>query len=295
MRGVTVNNIEGSVRLFIAEEQQLLRDAYQSVLKNTDGVEVVGSTSYVDQDALMAAAAATKPDVMIVGAASLTAELVEGLKDVRREAPGMGFVLLSFAYDSKSIMALREFSKRAGAGCAYLLKHTVNTVEQLMQAVSAVDQGRIIFDPTVLEEMVTASEPRVGMLKNLSPREIEVLGWMARGYRNNAIAKILHLEPKTVERHINNIYAKLGDVPNSKHPRIQAIAMYLTAAGVKSVDWLEEEDPLDDYGPKASSAKFQPTTPNSRAMEGNRSFPGTSHAMTSGPATFNRNNPFGLS
>ena len=86
----------------------------------------------------------------------------------------------------------------------------------------------------MLEELVTVKEPRAGMLKHLSPREMEVLGWMSRAYRNNAIAHILHLEPKTVERHINNIYGKLGNCPESKHPRASTWVSRETARSSRS-------------------------------------------------------------
>ena len=174
-----------------------------------------GASPHTDGESLVAATALS-PDVILVGTRSLQSNTIDQLRTLRRMAPTVGIVLLSFSYDLKGIRALREFSRHASVGCAYLLKHTIDSVEQLVQVVSSVAEGRIIVDPGVMEELVTATEPKSGLLKNLSPREMEVLGWMARGYRNNAIAQILHLEPKTVERHINNIYSKLGDTPEPR-------------------------------------------------------------------------------
>ena len=115
------------------------------------------------------------------------------------------------------------------------------------------------------------------MLKQLSPREMEVLGWMARAYRNNAIAQILHLEPKTVERHINNIYGKLGNCPDSKHPRAHAITLFLTSSGYRPPGMVgdEHEDVLENtYTKPASTDKFQQAMTAKKAMEGTRSLAG---------------------
>lgn len=66
-----------------------------------------------------------------------------------------------------------------------------------------------------------------GVLTDLSPRELEVLGWMAEGYRNADIARELHLESSTVERHINNIYSKVRHLIEDKHPRVWVVVLYL--------------------------------------------------------------------
>ena len=70
------------------------------------------------------------------------------------------------------------------------------------------------------------------LLKDLTSRELEVLSWMAKGYRNPTIAELLFLQPKTVERHVNGIYGKLGAALDSKHPRVHAITLYLRAMGI---------------------------------------------------------------
>ena len=274
------------VRLFVAEEQPLLREAYASLLAASEGIAVIGTAPFEDPATLAQRVRAAAPDVVIVGARFLTPETVDGLIELRRQVPAAGFVLLSFAYEAQAVTGLREFSKRSGAGCAYLLKHTIASVDQLAQVVISVAEGRVIIDHKVLDELVTAAEPREGTLKLLSPREMQVLGWMSRGYRNGAIARILHLEPKTVERHINNIYAKLGECPDSKHPRVQAISAFLTAAGYRRESWGESEGDLStDYVGASSAPTFQPRTPESSAMEG------TSQAMATGPASLSTKRP----
>ena len=252
---------EQCVRLFIAEEQELLQEAYQLLLSGSEGIDIVGAEPHVDARTLVAAAALS-PDVMIIGTRSLTESTINNLRVLRRSAPNTGLVLLSFAYDARTMTALREFSRHTMAGCAYLTKHTVGTVHQLAQMVLAVAEGRIIIDPGVLDGFVT---PRMELLRHLSPRELEVLGWMARGYRNNAIAQILHLVPRTVERHVHNIYAKLSECPDSKDPRVHAVALFLTATGCGPHGWLEEDDDWD-YLPNRATASSTPDSASRSAQ-----------------------------
>ena len=284
------------VRLFVAEEQPLLRQAYASLLEETDDIVVVGTAPFDDAASLAQHIREAAPDVVIVGSRFLTPDTVEGLIALRRQAPAAGFVLLSFAYEAQAVAGLRELSKRSAAGCAYLLKHTIASVDQLAQVVISVAEGRVIIDPEVLDELVTAAEPRKGTLELLSPREIEVLGWMSRGYRNGPIARILHLEPKTIERHINSIYGKLGECPPAKHPRVQAISAFLTAAGYRRQSWGEAEgDPSAGYVGASSAPTFQPRTPASSAMDGTSSLDGTSQAIATGPASLSKKSPPGRS
>lgn len=229
------------IRLYIAEEQQILREAYQAFFENDGGMELVGSSEETSAEALIEAVADYEPDILLVGVKTLQPAIVEKLETVRESTVEVGIVLLSASYDVHGIKALREFSRGATAGCAYLLKHTIDTVEQLTQVINSVAQGRIILDPSVMEGMISSGEPNSRLLKELSPKELEVLGWMAKGYRNDTIAAVLSREPKTVERHINDIYSKLDSVAGSKHPRVNSILMYLQATGLMPTQQFDEE------------------------------------------------------
>ena len=270
-----------TAQVFIAEEQELFRNAYMTVLARCEDIDIVGSAASLDEASLIDGLRATQPTALLLGVRELTADTVEQLRILRKEAPNAAVIVLSFSYDVKGISALREFSRRSSVGCAYLLKHTIGSVEQLVQVIDSVQEGRMIVDPGVLDELVTLKEPRSGMLKQLSPREMEVLGWMARAYRNNAIAQILHLEPKTVERHINNIYGKLGNCPDSKHPRAHAIGLFLMSSGYRppGMSSDENDDVLDQtyvkpYTKPAKADTFQPAMTARRAIEGASSLAG---------------------
>ena len=224
------------VRVFLAEEQQILREAYHSVFSAQSNMEMLGSTGDTSTDFLEGMLQALKPDVIILGVKSVQPCTVEKLEVLRKSCPEMGLVLLMAKYDGSGIKALREFSRDSSSGCAYILKHTIDTVEQINQVVCSVAEGRIIMDPLVMEDLVRTGESGNDVVRELSAKEMEVLGWLAKGYRNDTIAGLLSRDVKTVERHINNIYSKLqndkSDGPDATmHPRVRAALMYLKAVG----------------------------------------------------------------
>ena len=230
------------ITLYMAEEQQIFREAFQTFFGSHDSIDLVGSSDDTSGESLAEAMTALTPDIMLLGVKTLQPATVERLEGLRESAPDTAIVLLSSYYDLKGIKALREFSRGASVGCAYLLKHTIDTVEQLTQVISSVAQGRIILDPAVMDGMINGNEVSGTMLRELSPRETEVLSWMSKGYRNDTIADVLTLEVKTVERHINGIYGKLSSVDGStsRHPRVNAILSFLGATGLMPAQGIAE-------------------------------------------------------
>lgn len=219
------------VKLYVAEEQQLLRDAYLPFLASHPGVEVVGSSGETSGDAVIGAVKALRPDVLLLGGKTLQPAAAEKLAEVRESCPELALILLAASYDPRGMKALREFVKSVRAGCAILLKQTIDTADQLGQMVLSVAQGRIVVDPEVMGGLISSVDGSSAVLKDLSSREVEVLSWMARGYRNDTVAEVLNIDLKTVERHINGIYSKLGDCPPSRHSRVYAVMLYLRATG----------------------------------------------------------------
>lgn len=234
-------NSNHTVKLYIAEEQPMLKEAYQALFQEQPGIEMVGVSGDTAGDSLVAAAQDMKPTVMLLGFKILEAATVDRLHMIREKCPGVAMVVLSSSYDMKGIKALREFSRATSAGCAYLLKHTIDTVNQLTQMIQSAADGRIILDPAVMDGFIASQDPNGSFLKELTPRETETLSWMAKGFRNDTIADVLCLELKTVERHINNIYSKLGNRMGSKHARVQAVMLYLRSTGLLPASYLAEE------------------------------------------------------
>ena len=195
-------------------------------------IEVVGSSGDTLAESVLAAAKALNPDVILLGEKSVKEDRVDSLASLREQYPSAALVLLSASYDTRGIRRLREFSRGNSVGCAFLLKQTIDTVAQIAQVILSVTEGRVILDPQILDGLIAAGDSSSAFLKELSRRELEVLSWMAKGFRNDTIAEVLSLEPKTIERHINSIYSKLGDTPQSKHPRLYAVMSYMRATGM---------------------------------------------------------------
>ena len=229
-----------TITLYVAEEQEILRAAYESFYSAHLGIQVLGSSGDTSSQSLVDAAINYAPDVMLIGVKAIQQDTVEKLEIIRDAWPGVALVLLFAFYDDQGISALREFSRDTSAGRAYLLKHTIDTVDQLTQAIYSVAEGRIIIDPTVMEALFSTGA-QSGILKDLSPKALEVLSWMAKGYRNDTIADVLSRDVKTIERHINNIYTTLlGPEDEVGHPRVRSALMYLRANGL-----LSTEQPLE--------------------------------------------------
>ncbi|MFC1944182.1 response regulator transcription factor [Chloroflexota bacterium] len=230
-----------AVKLYVVEEQEIFREAYKAFFPSEPNIEVVGISNNKDISGIAGALPALSPDVMLLGTKMLDAALVDNLDEIRISSPGVDLVILSAFYDMKGIKRLREFVRKSPKGCAYLLKHSVDRISQLTQIVHAVVEGRIILDPMVMEGLIAAEEPKAAFLKELTSREMEVLNWMSKGFRNGTIAEVLCVDPKTVEHHINSIYSKLNVAAESKHPRVHAVTLYLRATGLMpGEDFMQE-------------------------------------------------------
>ncbi|MCL0066096.1 response regulator transcription factor [Dehalococcoidia bacterium] len=228
------------VRLYVVEEQEILREAYKASFPAESTVELIGMTGDGDAEAIMSAMAELKPNAVLLGTKMLQPEVIDKLAAVRERYPYVGIVLLATLYDVKGIKQLREFTKKNSKGCAFLLKHSIDRIDQLVQVIHAVTQGQVILDPLVMEGLIGAGDSRTAFLKDLTHRELEVLSWMAKELKNSTIADILCIDPKTIERHINSIYSKLnGTWSEDKHSRVSAIMLYLKATGQLSGEAIE--------------------------------------------------------
>src|SRR5256712_2521989 len=158
-----------------------------------------------------------------------TAEGIRAAAEIREGPPEMGVVVLSQYAEPESALSLLE---RGAAGRAYLLKERVSDIEQLVNAIREVARGGSVIDPKVVEELV-AARPRTtdSPLRDLTPREREVLAAMAEGKNNAAIAARLFLTERAVEKHINSIFSKLGlQEEKDAHRRVRAALLFLADA-----------------------------------------------------------------
>ena len=215
------------IKVLLAEDSALLRQGLERLLAADDGIELVGSVG--DLPSLQKAVQELRPDVVVSDIRMPPTKTDEGIQmaaQLRAERPGVGVVLLSQHADATFALRLLE---GGSGGRAYLLKERVGDVGELTNAVRRVAEGGSVIDPTVVEQLVAAnSGPRNSPLRELTARELEVLGEMAQGKSNAAIAGTLFLSERAIEKHTNSIFSKLAlSEERDLNRRVKAVLLYL--------------------------------------------------------------------
>jgi DNA-binding NarL/FixJ family response regulator len=212
------------LRVVIAEDSAILREGLAQLLAMR-GHEVVASV--VDADALREAVREHQPDIAVVDIRLPPGFVDEGLRaavELRRQLPDLGVLVFS-QYVERSFAA--DLLAGGSAGVGYLLKERVVDLDDFMDALARVAAGGTALDPEVVAQLVGSSRNR-DRLDQLTPREREVLGLMAQGRANSAIAATLTVTERAVEKHIANIFTKLDLLPSSQdHRRVLAVLRYL--------------------------------------------------------------------
>jgi DNA-binding NarL/FixJ family response regulator len=215
------------LRVVFAEDNYLVREGTAALLGTADEVEIVGTASSLDE--LLSAVDDQVPDAVLTDIRmppSGTDEGIRGAKQIRSSHPDIGVVVLSqFAEEEYAY----ELLKDGAAGLGYLLKERVADVEELVRALTEVARGGSVLDPKIVESLVAAKEHLAhSPLGRLTDREREVLGHMAQGQNNAAIAKSLFLTERAVEKHINSLFHKLDltEEPDV-HRRVMAVLAFL--------------------------------------------------------------------
>jgi DNA-binding NarL/FixJ family response regulator len=214
------------VRIVIAEDLALLRDGLIRLLQAHD-FEVVEAVD--NGPSLLRALVSHRPDVAVVDVRLPPSFTDEGLRaaiEARRRVPGLPVLVLSQYVEP---LYARELLSDRGGGVGYLLKDRVSNVGQFVDAVRRVADGGTAMDPEVISELL-AKQSRNQPLRQLTPREREVLGLMAEGRSNAAIASRLFITEKAVSKHTNNIFSKLALPPSEDdNRRVLAVLAYLDA------------------------------------------------------------------
>jgi len=216
-----------SLRLIIAEDSYLVREGTAALLRATDGVDVVATA--VDLDSLLTAVESHQPDVVLTDIRMPPTHTQEGIDAairIRREHPEIGVIVLSTYLDSRYALDLL----RDGVdGVGYLLKERVVHMDELVLALNQVANGGTVLDPKVVERMVRP-EPVNSSIAGLTGRERETLELMAQGKSNAAIMDFLGLSRRTVEKHINSVFAKLKlSEAHDVNRRVRAVLEFLHA------------------------------------------------------------------
>lgn len=215
------------MRVVIAEDDPLLREGLALLLR-AESLDVVATAG--DPDEFLASVETYDPDVAIVDVRMPPTHTDEGITaavKARRGRPGLAVLVLS-AYVERTFATelLAEGSARLG----YLLKERVGRVQEFLTALHRVAEGGTAIDPEVVAQLFARTRPDA-RLERLSPRERDVLGLMAEGLGNTAIAERLVVTEGAVHKHIRNIFTKLGLAPTDRTDRrVAAVLRYLEDA-----------------------------------------------------------------
>ena len=212
------------MRVVIAEDLALLRGGIASLLRD-EGHEVVAEVG--DGDALLAAADEQRPELAIIDVRMPPTQTDEGVRaalELRRRQPEIAILILSQYVEERYATDLLSAGSR---GVGYLLKDRVADVSEFLSAARRVAAGGTAIDPEVVSQLLSRKH-RTDVLEELTPREREVLAMMAEGHSNSAIAERLVVTDGAVEKHVRNIFMKLGLPPTEQqHRRVLAVLTYL--------------------------------------------------------------------
>ncbi len=220
----------GPVRVFIADDQPLMRQGFRMILSSQPGIEVVGEA----EDGLSAldGVERTRPDVVLMDIRMPGLDGIEATKQIREARV---LILTTFGHDEYVVEALM-----AGAS-GFLLKDA--TPEELVHAVRVVANGESLLAPAVTTTLLAQVLPTLGqapagesarsgasreMLSQLTDRELEVLKLLAKGWSNAEIATELYISEATVKTHVSHLLSKLG-----LRDRVQAVVLAFEAGLVK--------------------------------------------------------------
>jgi DNA-binding NarL/FixJ family response regulator len=215
---------QSELRVVVADDSVLLREGLVRLLEES-GFDVVGQAG--DAEDLMRKVGAHKPDVAVVDVRMPPTHTDEGLRAahrIRSEQPSTAVLVLSqYVEEAYALDLLSESTERTG----YLLKDRVSDVDTFTDAVRRVANGGSALDPEVVA-LLLGRRRREDPLESLTAREREVLGLMAEGRSNNAIAEALVVTERAVEKHVTSIFSKLDLPPTVEdHRRVLAVLAYL--------------------------------------------------------------------
>lgn len=213
------------MRIVIAEDAAVMREGLARLLEDR-GHEVVAAVA--DGDAFLEAASEHHPDAAVVDIRMPPTHTDEGLRaaiTLRREHRDIGVLVFSQYVETRYATQLLA---EGSAGVGYLLKDRVADVGEFMDALARIGAGGTALDPEVVMQLLGTSRRGASLDASLTPREGEVLSLMAEGRSNAGIADRLVVSEGAVEKHVANIFAKLGlPVSENDNRRVLAVLRYL--------------------------------------------------------------------
>lgn len=219
----------GPLRVLVADDAYLVREGLRQLLELSDAVVVVGGC--VDEPETLAAVEADPPDVLVTDIRMPPTFSDEGIRIaelLRVTRPELGVVVLS--QDGDVALAARLLQDGA-SGRGYLLKDRVHDLDHLVSTIVAVARGECRVDPGLVQQLVSRQQRPSSPLDSLTPRQRELLADVAEGKSNLAISRDRYLSLRAVEKHVSEIFGRLGitgDADVSR--RVVATLLYLDAS-----------------------------------------------------------------
>jgi DNA-binding NarL/FixJ family response regulator len=218
----------------LAEDGDHVRAGVLALLERFPEVNVVGTATSLDE--LLRVVDDVHPDVLLTDVRMPPGFSDEGIRAaarLRTTMPGLAVLVLTQYADVEYAL---DLTADGSAGRGYLLKERVADAAELVRALHTVAEGGSVIDETVVEALMRASRRRAGPLDGLTPRELDVLSHVAQGMSNQAIADVLFVTPRAVEKHIGSILTKL-DLPGdeSVNRRVAATLVFLSSTGSSGV------------------------------------------------------------
>ena len=215
------------MRVVIADDSVLVRAGIARLLAE-GGIEVAARAG--DAESLLHAVEVERPDLAVIDVRMPPGHRDEGLRaaiEIRRRWPAVALLVLSQFVEERYAA---ELLSAETSGVGYLLKDRVADVAEFLDAVERVADGGTVIDPDVVRQLLARTH-RTNPLARLTPREKEVLGLMAEGRSNSAIAERLVVSAGAVEKHVSNIFMKLDLPPDDEHHqrRVMAVVRYLNS------------------------------------------------------------------
>lgn len=191
------------IRVFLADDHTVLREATAELIDNQPDMEVVGQAS-TGQDTIELVKL-KRPDVVVMDIAMPRMDGLEATLLIVAECPGIHVMVLSAHQDADHILPLLK------AGATSYLPKTIG-LNELLEAIRATSRGESILPPDVASVVIRSlsGKSEAGEKCTLSPRELEVLSLVAQGYTNELVALRLNLSTRTVEAHMTHIFNKLN-------------------------------------------------------------------------------------
>jgi DNA-binding NarL/FixJ family response regulator len=216
-----------ALRIVIADDSYLIREGLRQVLALAPEIEVVGQ--FADAPSLLAAIDAIAPDVVMTDIRMPPTQTDEGMRiaeRLRTTHPQIGVVVLS---QHESAQYASELLASGAAGRGYLMKDRIHDLEHLVSTIKAVAAGECRIDARLVDELLARRRKRQrSVLDELTPRQCEILADIAEGKSNLAIATERGLTQRAVEKHVSEIFGRLGLATDETiSRRVQATLLYL--------------------------------------------------------------------